>query len=292
MFDEKGEIDEEAMRAHLDFLIESGVHGLVALGTAGMFISLSYEERKRIFRIFIDQAGGRVPVYCMTGFFDTQRTIALSQYVEEAGVDGIMVVLPYYQKPAKQSVLEHYRAVSRHTSLPIMLYNNYLESACERVSEWEIAELAQEGVISSVKTNTGETMVIHNLKTLIPSDIPFRIFHGSYLCAFDAIVAGADGIVSGLLNMVPAEARRLWDMIRLEEDYKGALTFWWEKLVPLIQLMHFNRKGGEPEFCPFAMEVLRMRGQASGYTRQPYTPLSEAFRERLRDLLTKLELVS
>lgn len=100
------------------------------MGTTGELITFSYEERKRIFRIFLDQAQGRVPVYCMTGFFDTRRTIELSKEAEEMGADGLMVILPYYQGPAKQSVLEHYRTLRRPTDLPIMLYNNYVFSAC------------------------------------------------------------------------------------------------------------------------------------------------------------------
>lgn len=218
------------------------------MGTSGRFISVSFEERKRIFRIFFEEANGRLPVYCMTGFFDTRRTIALWQYAEEAGANGILVILPYFQHPSKRAVLEHCRTVSRHTGLPMMLYNNYAFSPCDPVTEWEAAELAKEGVISSIKTNTGETMILHNLRTLIAPQVPFGIFHGSYLCAFDGIVAGADGMISGVLNMVPAEFRRLWDMIRLEEDYRGALEFWREGLVPLIQLMHFNKKRWRTRF--------------------------------------------
>lgn len=127
-------------------------------------------------------------------------------------------------------------------------------------------------MLNAVKTNTGETMVIHNIKSLLPADSRFRVFHGNYVTAYEAFVCGSDGWISGILNSMPAECRQLWDMVKMEEDYKGALKLWREKFVPVIQLLAYNKKGGEPEFGPFFREMLRLRGQVAGYPRRPFTP--------------------
>ncbi len=291
MFDEKGEINEKGMRTHINYLIDNGVHGVVCLGTAGEFIAVTDEERRRIFRIFLDEAKDRVPVYCMTGFYDTRRTVELSKKAEEMGADGLMIILPYFQRPAKESVLNHYRTVRQNTDLPIMLYNNSTFSACDPLDPWEIAQLSKEGVISAVKTNTGETMVLHNIKTLLPADSRLNVFHGSYLTAFEALVSGADGWISGILNFMPAECRQMWDMVKVNEDYKNALKLWREKFVPVIQLMHFNKKGGEPEFEPFVKEIIRLRCKVSGYPRKPYTPLTNEFKAKIKNVMAKTGLI-
>ena len=178
-----------------------------------------------------------------------------------------------------------------HTDLPIMVYNNFAFSACEPLNPWEIAQLASEGVLNAVKTNTGETMVIHNIKILLPPDSRLRVFHGCYVTAFEALVSGADGWISGILNSMPVESCRMWDAVKVEEDYKGALKMWREKFVPVIQLLAYNKKGGEPEFGPFFREMLRLRGQVSGYPRKPYTPLTDEFKAKLKKAMSKAGLI-
>lgn len=130
MFDAAGVIDERGTARHVEYLLRQGARGLVAAGTSGEFIALDNDERLHVIRVIIDAAAGRVPVYAGTGHYATRHTIAMTQQAERAGAAGVIVILPYFQKPPKPAVLDHYRAVRAATSLPLMLYNNPANSAC------------------------------------------------------------------------------------------------------------------------------------------------------------------
>jgi dihydrodipicolinate synthase/N-acetylneuraminate lyase len=131
MFDKDTQLDEEATARHWEWLIEKQqVDGLVIAGTSGEFIAMESEERKRVFRLARDVVRRRVPVIYGSGHYSTKISVDLSQEAEECGADGIIVILPYFQKPSKPAVIEHYRRVRRSVNLPLMLYNNPHNSAC------------------------------------------------------------------------------------------------------------------------------------------------------------------
>src|SRR4051794_25426345 len=152
MFDKENRLDQAATAAHWDWLIRQGVDGLVIAGTSGEFIALENHERLRLFRLAKDVTAGRVPLIFGTGHYSTKFTIRMSQEAEKIGADAIIVILPYYQKPYKTAVIQHYRDLRKSVDLPIMLYNNPANSACVDLNPREVAQLVEEDVLHMVKS--------------------------------------------------------------------------------------------------------------------------------------------
>src|SRR3954451_4462543 len=119
MFDDAGALFEDARAAHLERLLADGAHGVVVGGTSGEFISLTEAERRRLIEVGVEAIGGRVPVVAGTGWFSTAETIRLTRFAEEAGADGAIVILPYYQRPTVAEMVDHFEAVDAATSLPV-----------------------------------------------------------------------------------------------------------------------------------------------------------------------------
>ncbi len=139
MFDGENNLDEERTARHWDWLIRQGVDGLVIAGTSGEFIALENQERLRLFRLAREVNAGRVPLIYGSGHYSTKFTMEMSVAAQEMGADAVIVILPYYQKPAKPAVIRHFRDVRRAVGVPIMLYNNPANSACVDLNSREVA---------------------------------------------------------------------------------------------------------------------------------------------------------
>ena len=118
------DVDLEATREHVEFLIEGGAHGIIVCGSTGEFFNMTIEERKRVISAVVDQVNGRVPVIAGTADCSTRVVIELSKYAEDVGADGVLIVPPYYYKPNEREIYEHYRLIAEKIDIPIMLYNN------------------------------------------------------------------------------------------------------------------------------------------------------------------------
>src|SRR5688572_8525320 len=122
-FKHDGSIDETAIRRLVRRQIEAGVHFVSPCGTTGEAPTLSHREKLRIIELVVNEAGGRVPVLAGAGSYDTREVIELARELERIGVDGLLSVTPYYNKPTQEGLYQHYKAIADSTSLPIMLYN-------------------------------------------------------------------------------------------------------------------------------------------------------------------------
>src|ERR1700753_4002987 len=153
MFDKENRLDEAATAKHWEWLIDKQhADGLVITGSSGEFIAMDSEERKRVFRLAKDVVRGRVPVIYGSGHYSTKITIELSEEAEKCGADAVIVILPYYQKPTKTAVTEHFRQVRKAVNVPVMLYNNPGNSVCVDFNPAEIRELVKEDVVHMVKS--------------------------------------------------------------------------------------------------------------------------------------------
>lgn len=283
MFDVNGEIDEEATLAHWNWLVEQGVHGLVIAGTSGEFISLKLEERTRLFQLAVANFEGRVPIIAGAGHYSTKLTIELSQSAQEAGADALILILPYYQNPPKSFILEHYRLVRRNTDLPIMLYNNPRNAACAELLPVEIAQLVEEDVVHMVKSTFESVVPIHDLTYLVGDRM--RVFYGSFLSAYEGLLAGAHGWISGILNIVPSHAVALFNAVKLDENIARAFAIWL-RLLPIIHL-YTRQEIGEITDIALYRSILEIWGRPISYSRLPSFPLTE---EQRAQLITKLRL--
>ena len=122
-FDQNGDVDFNAARLLVNYLIENGTEGLVVSGTTGESPTLTLEEKVALFKLVVEEAAGRVPVIAGTGSNNTRASIQLTKLAAEAGVDGILLVVPYYNKPSQEGIYQHFKAIAESTVLPVMLYN-------------------------------------------------------------------------------------------------------------------------------------------------------------------------
>ena len=280
MFDADGGIDEAATARHVEYLLRSGAHGLIAAGTSGEFIAMENDERLRVIRVIIEAAAGRVPVYAGTGHYSTRHTIALTQQAERLGASGAIVILPYFQKPPKTSVMAHYRRVRAETGLPIMLYNNPANSACVELTSRDVAVLAAEGVIQSVKSTFESVVPVHDLLNLCGDRL--RVFYGSFQSPMEALLGGAHGWISGFLNFLTADCVALFDACHRGDVIEARRL--WSRLLPFKQLFTHQVLGPVNDLDIYRAG-LEMLGEHGGHSRLPFEPLTVEQRGILRNLL-------
>jgi len=282
MFDQENNLDEEATARHWDWLItHQGADGLVIAGTSGEFIALDREERIRLFRLARDVVHKRVPVIYGSGHYSTKLTIQLSEEAQKFGADALILILPYFQKPPKAAVIEHFRRVRHAINLPIMLYNNPSNSACVELNPTEIARLADEDVLHMVKSTLGAVEPIHDLHYFVGDRM--AIFYGSFLAAFEGLAAGAHGWISGILNVVSKPAKAMYQAVVVDNDVKKGLLIW-NKILSVVHIYTYQQIGSVSDLAIYR-SMLKIWGLPGGYCRDPFFPLDEKQEKTLRELL-------
>ena len=287
VFDEKEAIDEKGIRSHVNFLIEKGVHGIAPGGSTGEFIAMTLEERKRVMEIVLNEAKGRVPIYPGTGHYTTRHTIELSQHAEKVGAAGVMVILPYYMQPTKAQAMDHYRELARNISIPIIIYNNPWFAGYE-LSAWDIAELVDEGVVASIKAAHGDADRVHDLKFFCGDKL--SVLYGHDYCAMEALLAGADGWLSGAPNVYPRLCRDLYEAATVEKNVDRARTIT-GTMLPFVHFLLQNKVDRHPHWLSVIKGALNLMGRRVGAPRRPITPLSGRDEEKLKGILSSMGLL-
>lgn len=282
MFDKDNQLDEKATAHHWEWLIEKQqVDGLVIAGTSGEFIAMESEERKRIFRLAKDVVRGRVPVIYGSGHYSTKISIGLSEEAERCSADAIIVILPYFQKPSKAAVIEHYRRIRKAVNLPLMLYNNPHNSACVDFSPLEIAKLVDEDVFHMVKSTYGTVEPVHDLSYLLGDRI--AIFYGSFIAGYEGLCAGAHGWISGILNVAAKAAKELYKTVAVDHNAERGFRIW-KRILPLVHLYTHQQIGPVSDLAIYR-SMLNIWGLEGGYSRDPFFPLDGEQVEKLRKIL-------
>ena len=256
---------------------------LVIAGTSGEFIAMESEERIRVFRLVKDVVRNRIPVIFGSGHYSTKLTIALSEEAERCGADGLIVILPYFQRPSKPAVIEHYRRVRSSTNLPIMLYNNPHNSACVDFTPREIAQLVDEDIFHMVKSTYGTVEPIHDLSYLLDDRI--AIFYGSFLAGFEGLCGGAHGWISGLLNIAAKSARAMYEAVVIKNDAQRGFRIW-KRILPLVHLYTYQQIGPVSDLAIYR-SILNLWGLHGGYCRDPFFPLTSQQEQALQVVLER-----
>lgn len=286
VFKDDETIDERGTRDHVNFLIENGVHAIAPDGSTGEFIALTLDERKQLIELVIDEVNGRVPVYAGTGHYSTRLTIELSKFAERAGAQGVMVIPPYYLNPPKHDVFDHFRALREAINIPIILYNNIWFAGYE-FDPWEVAQLVEEDVLHGIKCAHGDPWKVHTLKHLCGDNL--MVYYGHDVNGLEALLAGADGWLTGLVNLIPRLCVDLYEAAtqgRVEEA--RAL---WDRMIPLVNFICVNRKNNYPHFVQIFKDGLNMLGRNVGKPRTPLTSLKKPEADKLRQILTDMRLI-
>src|SRR5881392_1044863 len=274
-----GAIDFTALQNLIESQIAAGIDGIIAVGTTGESPTLSHDERKEVIRFAIQTANRRCLVLAGTGSYSTREAIAATEQAEKLGVDGALLVAPYYNKPSQEGLFRHFSAIAGATSLPIMLYNIPGRCGVDILPE-TVEHLAKEcRHIVSVKEASGSVERVGELRRRLPD--AFTILSGDDSLTLPFMAVGAAGVVSVASNLFPSEVRALvrgWE----SGDLKSAEK-WHRKLLPLFKDLFI-----EPNPVP-VKTALGWRGAISGEVRLPLCEMSEANEERLRKTLEEFE---
>jgi len=283
VFREDETIDERGTREHVEFLIENGIEGVIACGSSGEFFAMSPAERMQVAEIVVSQIRGRVPAYIQVGEYRTSITLELAEHAESIQADGLMILPPYCAQPTGGQILRHFEAIASNVSLPIMLYNNPGVAGVS-LSAVEIARLVDQVGVSSVKLTGCDTHVVQELRELCGEKL--TIFYGDDKAVLEALLCGANGWISGLVNLVPAHCRRLTDL-SASGDLDGARDLW-RKMRQLANWTVRTDCNREPHWLSLIKTGLEIRGKRVGAPRQPLCPLDEEQGEELKALLREL----
>lgn len=220
-----GEIDLESLGNTIEHLIGGGVHGLFVLGSSGETPYLSTPERQRIIRTAVAATRGRVPVIAGANEQTTARVIDEAQWLNDEGVDALVVTSPYYALSNQDEIATHFRTVHARIPLPLFAYDVPVRTHL-KLGNSVFVTLAEEGVLCGVKDSSGDD-VAFRLLTLATAHLPeFRLFTGHEVVVDGALLGGAHGAVPGLANVDPAGYARLyaaaqsgdWAAARAEQD--------------------------------------------------------------------------
>ncbi|NMB21631.1 MAG: 4-hydroxy-tetrahydrodipicolinate synthase [Firmicutes bacterium] len=262
-------------------LSENGSDGVVLSGTTGESPTLSFDEKVKLFSEVTDALGGQVEIIAGTGSNSTDDTIALTKAAENAGVDGIMLVTPYYNKPSQRGLYEHFKAVAQQTSLPIMIYNVPGRTSSNILPE-TVAQLAKIDNIVAIKEASGNLEQVSVLKTLVPED--FIIYSGDDSLTLPILAVGGGGVVSVVSHLV---GREIKSMITAFGAGKTAeATEIHLQLMPLFKAMFLTTN---PVPVKRALEFM---GFETGPLRLPLVDLTEEETQTIREVLSRMGLGS
>ena len=209
LFHDDQAIDREATLAHVDRLVDAGVHGLILLGTVGENCSIEPVEKRELLKAAVDRVGGRVPVLSGVAEYTTALACRMAEDAREIGVDGLMVLPGMVYHSDARETMTHFRAVARAADLPIMCYNNPPSYRVD-ITPAMFAELADEPNLVAIKESSENVRRITDLKNLVGDR--YALWCGVDDLALESFLLGAAGWVSGLVNAFPDENRVLWDL--------------------------------------------------------------------------------
>jgi len=276
-----GRVDEAKLRELVDWHVKHGTDGLVPCGTTGESPTLTHEEHKRVVECVCQTARGRLRVLAGSGSNSTAEAIDLTTHAERAGADGALVVNPYYNRPTQEGLYRHFRAVAESVRIPIVLYNIQSRTAVN-VETATMARLARDcGSIVGVKEASGN---LDQMAQVIAACGPdFSVLSGDDNLTLPLMAIGGHGVISVIANIVP---RDVSDMVHaaLDGDWKRARELHY-RLLPLARAAFM-----ETNPIPIK-EAMAMAGMIPAEFRLPMCPMSDANRDRLRDILRQYALV-
>ena len=273
-------VDYAALRRLLDFQLDRGVDAIIVCGTTGEAATMSYAERTRTIETVVRHVDGRVPVIAGTGANSTETAITLSKDAVLAGVDGLLVVTPFYNKATQRGLVRHYETIAGAVTRPVILYDVPSRTGVKCAPE-TYAKLAEHPNIIGVKEASGDFAQIQRTRELCPAD--FYIWSGNDDETAPIMLLGGSGVISVAANVVPREMVRLTHAC-LEGDFvsAGAQQLKLRKLCEALFM----------EVNPIPVKTaLAMMGYCQERLRLPLCEMEEADRESLRAVLAEYGLV-
>ncbi|SDJ71371.1 4-hydroxy-tetrahydrodipicolinate synthase [Sediminibacillus albus] len=274
-FDNRGNIDLEKTTELVNYLISNGTDGLVVTGTTGESPTLTPEEKLALYSHVVKTVNNRIPVIAGTGSNNTYSTIEFTKKAETTGIDGLLLVTPYYNKPNQKGLYEHFAAIAKETALPIVLYNIPGRSVV-RMEPETVIELSKIPNIVSVKESTGDLDAISYIIENTSDD--FSVYSGDDSLTLPITSVGGNGIISVSSHIIGKEMQEMLEAYHKGEVKKAAQLH--RQMLPLMKALFMA-----PSPAP-VKTALQIKGMDVGGVRLPLVPLSSEERNILTQLLS------
>ncbi len=279
-FTESGELDVEGLKRNVGFQIDSGISGLVPLGTTGESPTVSDEERETVIKTVVAAAAGRVPVIVGTGTNSTEHSIELSKQAEELGADAVLVVSPYYNKPTQEGLYRHFKAIAESISIPVVVYNIQGRTGVN-IETATLQRMAGVSNIIAVKEASGNLAQMMDVLEQLPK--AFSVVSGDDNMTLALMAIGGRGVISVVSNLIP---RKVSDMCAAaaKGDFAAAKKLHFEML-PLF-------KAAFIETNPIPIKAaMNMAGLPAGPVRMPLCEMQLANADKLKAALQKMGIL-
>ena len=280
-FKKSGVVDENALRSLVEWQVKSKVEFLVPCGSTGEAATLTRGERRRIIEIVLDQVNGRIPVVPGTGTNSTADSLLLTKDAKDIGIDTVLAVSPYYNKPTPEGIFQHYRAIAEKCNMKIVLYNVPGRTSSNMLAETTLRLAEEVKNVVAIKEASGNLEQVMQIIKYRPNN--FAVLSGEDSLTLPIITAGGDGVISVISNEMPKEFS---DMVRaaLSGDLKEAQNIHYK----LFDLMKANFIESNP--IP-VKTALSMMGKIEDNFRLPLTQMTKGNKEKLEKILKDIKLI-
>ncbi len=277
-----GKLDEDSYRRLVEWQIKAGTHGLLTVGTTGESATLSLEEKKRLYELTMEIANGKVPVIAGTGTNNTAQSIELTKMAAEIGVDAVLMVTPYYNKPTQEGLYQHYKAVAEAVKkIPIILYNVPGRTSVSLAPE-TVARLAKIKNIIGIKEATGNMRQVTEI--IKQCGNKFLLFSGDDFTAYPTMALGGVGVISVASNVMPKEMADMMNACLKGNWDKGRKLHY--KLYNLFKAMFLETNPVPAKAALHLMGIID-----TPEVRLPLAQMSETNLEKLKEVLAEYKLI-
>ncbi len=275
-----GAVDFERLAHLVDWQIEQGIDGIVAVGTTGESATLDVNEHVAVIAAAVKAARGRVPVVAGAGGNATSEALELTRASEDAGADALLHVTPYYNRPGQEGLFRHFEAIAKSTKLPIILYNVPSRTACDLATD-TVVRLADFPNIVAIKDATGNLVRGSDLVARVGDRM--AVLSGDDGTAFPLYAVGGRGVISVVSNVAPRAMSDMWDAAAAGDWVRAKQR---HHELRVLSAMLFN----EPSPAP-AKAALALLDRCSPEVRLPLVEASAGLTEQLRVELNRLGLL-
>ena len=274
-FHEDGSVNYEKFAELVEFQIENGTDAIIVCGTTGEASTLTHEEHLDVIKFCVETVNGRIPVVAGTGSNCTETAVYLSTEAEKYGVDGLLVVTPYYNKATQNGLYEHFKQIADSVKLPIILYNVPSRTGCNILPQTAVRICSEVSNIVGIKEASGNISQVAKLAALAQGKID--IYSGNDDMIVPLLSLGGKGVISVLSNVAPRQTHEICSKF-FEGDVEGSC----KEQLRAIELC-------DALFCevnPIPVKAaLNLMGKEVGSFRRPLTDMEPANVERLRNAM-------
>ena len=278
-FDPEGNVDENGLRILLRDQVDKGIKGVAVVAGSGEYVNLSKKECARVVEISVEEIAGRINVIAGVLETNTRDAVNWSKEAADLGADGLLVLTPYYNKPSKEGIYNHFRSIAEASELPIIIYNNPGRTGIQLMPE-DYLKLAEIPYIEGVKECNRDMATLSDTISLLESK--WSILCGDDDILYPALALGAHGGILTTATVIPSLWVNMYNAI-LNNDYDKAKSLHYQTLVFFKAIMAPNH----PSLVKKAASLI---GLPAGHTRAPLADPTEEQEKHLKNVIESMKL--